>query len=81
MFYEELNPVLTPTPPYFVSVPLLLTGLLNSNSRFILSGFLVTIDWLSKMEKTSQWEKIYKLNDFVSLHSRYWPKYEFSFCS
>ena len=49
MFYEELNPVLTPTPPYFVSVPLLLTGLLNSNSRFILSGFLVTIDWLSKM--------------------------------
>ena len=44
MFYEELNPVLTPTPPYFVSVPLLLTGLLNSNSRFILSGFLVTID-------------------------------------
>ena len=51
MFYEELNPVLTPTPPYFVSVPLLLTGLLNSNSRFILSGFLVTIDWISKMEK------------------------------
>ena len=54
MFYEELNPVLTPTPPYFdyfVSVPLLLTGLLNSNSRFILSGFLVTIDWLSKMGK------------------------------
>ena len=44
MFYEELNPVLTPTPPYFVSVPLLLTGLLNSNSRFILSGFLVTIE-------------------------------------
>ena len=51
MFYEELNPVLTPTPPYFVSVPLFLTGLLNSNSRFILSGFLVTIDMLSKMEK------------------------------
>ena len=70
MFYEELNPVLTPTPPYFVSVPLLLTGLLNSNSRFILSGFLVTIDWLyQKWEKNKYNVLLYHSELFINRSS------------